>query len=134
MEVGGPRAPVIRASADQDARVDQQLLSELQSLRQRGVEVHLATNQDHRRADYIMRTLGLARHVDGIHYSAALGHRKPDPAFFHAVAGRARRAPADLLLIDDFLDNVISAEGAGWSAVHWTGEVRLGDLVAPHFP
>ncbi len=117
----------------QDARVDQELLSDLRTLRQRGVEVHLATNQDHRRADYIMRDLGLSQHVDGIHYSAALGCRKPDPEFFHKVVNRVQRAPADLLLIDDYLDNVRSAVTAGWSAVHWTGETRLAELLGPQF-
>ena len=117
----------------QDARVDEQLLSELGALRQRGVEVYLATNQDHRRADYIMRDLGFSQHVDGIHYSAALGCRKPDREFFRKVADRLQRAPADLLLIDDFLDNVLSAEAAGWSAEHWTGEKRFAELLESHF-
>ena len=116
----------------QDARISHQLLLELDALRQQGIKVHLATNQDHRRADYIMRALGLAEHVDDIHYSAALGCRKPDPEFFHRVADRVRRPPAELLLIDDYLDNVRCAEAVGWSAIHWTGDRSLTDAVRPY--
>jgi putative hydrolase of the HAD superfamily len=113
----------------QDARLDTRLLAELGAQRRRGVQIHLATNQDHMRAEHLMRTLGLSQHVDGIHYSAALGCRKPDAEFFHRAAGRVALPPGDLLLIDDSADNVRAARSAGWEAVHWTGESSLADLL-----
>jgi putative hydrolase of the HAD superfamily len=115
-----------------DARIDVGLLAEVDALRQRGVPVHLATNQEHRRMQYLMQTLELSRHVDGIHHSATLGLRKPDAAFFDRVAARMRRAPRDLVLVDDMLDNVRGAEAAGWAAVHWTAQKALTELLRPH--
>lgn len=113
----------------QDAKVDEALLAELGALRGRGVPVHLATNQDHLRADYLMRVVGLSDHVDGIHYSADLGCRKPDAAFFRQVSARLRRAPPDLLLIDDVVENVRGAQAAGWAAIHWTGQRTLAECL-----
>ena len=113
----------------QDARLDEALLAELGALRKRGMPVHLATNQDHLRADYLMRIVGLSDHVDGIHYSADLGCRKPDAAFFHQVATRLDRAPRDLLLIDDAIENVRGAQAVGWSAIHWTAQRSLAECL-----
>ncbi len=114
---------------NQDARIDQALLADLGRLRRGGWPVHLATNQEHQRADHLMRALGLADHVDGIHYSADLGCRKPDAAFFHQVAARLREPPHNLLLLDDATENVRAAQAAGWSAVHWTGLRSLADCL-----
>lgn len=117
----------------QDARLDEQLLADLVVLRREGIKVHLATNQDHMRAIHLMRSLGLSGYVDGIHYSAELGSRKPDPAFFQSVSARVRLKPAELLLVDDTIENVRAAEAAGWMSVHWTGELRLAELLPPGF-
>lgn len=116
---------------EQDSRLDRALLDELAAERAAGREIHLATNQEHLRADFLMRTLGLAPHVDGMHYSAALGCRKPDPAFFLAVAGRLGRPPGELLLIDDTPENLEGARAAGCRAVPWTGETSLAALLRP---
>jgi putative hydrolase of the HAD superfamily len=116
----------------QDARVDTALLAEFQRYRTLGLKIHLATNQEHLRAAYLLDTLGLSAHVDRVHYSAAVGHRKPDRAFFDTVAASIDLAPQSLILIDDTLPNIEAARDAGWHAVHWTGEERLADLLAPH--
>jgi putative hydrolase of the HAD superfamily len=112
----------------QDARLNHEVLEDLATLRRGGLRVHLATNQEHERARYLMNTLGLAAHVDGCHYSAAIGHCKPMPEFFDAVALTVGLPPAELLLIDDSEENVRGAIGAGWDAAHWTGRQRLSDL------
>jgi putative hydrolase of the HAD superfamily len=64
-----------------------------------------------------------------MHYAADLGCGKPDPAFFAQVARRTGLAPAEMLLIDDKLENVEAARAAGWGGLHWTGERRLADLL-----
>jgi putative hydrolase of the HAD superfamily len=110
---------------DQDARLNTELLNDLADLRGKGLDVHLATNQEHERARYLMQTLGLAVHVDGCHYSAAIGHCKPASEFFHSVASTVGLPPKDLLLIDDAEENVRAAVKSGWCAVRWTGRDRL---------
>jgi putative hydrolase of the HAD superfamily len=110
----------------QDSRVDAAVLAEVAALRAAGVAVHLATNQEHLRAAWLReRFAGL---VDGVQYSAALGVRKPEPAFFARAA--AAVGNGGLMLVDDSAANVAAARAAGWRAALWTGERPLGALVA----
>lgn len=112
-----------------DARVDTALLAALAGLRASGLQVHLATNQEHERARHLLEDLGLAAHIDGCHHSAALGCAKPEPEFFDAVAGRVGLAPAALLLVDDSAANVAAARAAGWRAVLWTPGADLASAI-----
>ena len=43
------------------------------SVRRTGVELHLVTVQEHRRAAYLWHDLGLRERFDGLHHSAAVG-------------------------------------------------------------
>ena len=107
----------------QDARLDDRLLDALALYRTCGVRIYLATNQEHLRATYLMQTLGLQEHVDGMVYSAALGCRKPDRLFFEKATRLSGFSPSELLLIDDTSENVEAARHAGWSGLAW----RPGD-------
>ncbi|MBY0505265.1 MAG: HAD-IA family hydrolase [Bryobacteraceae bacterium] len=114
---------------ERDSRLNRQFLQELDTIRAKGMRVHLATNQEHRRAQYLMDSLGLANHVDGIQYSAGLGARKPFREFFDQAALRVDLHPNELLLVDDSTENVKGAEAAGWKAAHWTGGQSLIEIV-----
>jgi putative hydrolase of the HAD superfamily len=129
-------APHVAASSlmaywfEKDAHLDHALLRDLKALRANGLQLHLATTQEHRRADYLWSDLRLRTLFDGLHHSAAVGHAKPDPAYFAAVEARCGMAPAELLLIDDSERNVDAALAWGWRAIAWTGQRRLTDLLA----
>jgi len=114
---------------EKDAILDRQLLDDLAQVRARGTALHLATVQEHLRANYIWTALGLCERFDAMHYAAELGCGKPDPAFFAKVGERTGLAPAEMLLIDDKAENVEAARAAGWGGLHWTGERRLADLL-----
>lgn len=113
-----------------DAQTDDQLLADLAQLRARGVALHLATVQEHRRARHLWEALGFRERFDAIHYAADLGVKKPDPAFFAAVAARTGFAPAEMLLLDDKLANVEAARAAGWRGALWDGTARLEAVLA----
>lgn len=113
-----------------DARVDAGVLEDIAHLRAKGQSVVLCTNQDHQRAAYLMHDLGLGAHVDGMIYSAALGTRKPEAAFFTAARAQTGLPPEALLLIDDTRANVTAARKAGWRGRLWLGDKRLRDCVA----
>lgn len=117
----------------QGARQDGALIAALARIRARGLPVWLATNQDALRAVWLMRDLGLARHVDGMIDSASLGAAKPDAAFFDRAAGVMARQTGlrrrSLLLIDDTKANVASARANGWRAEQWTGGEEIEALL-----
>jgi putative hydrolase of the HAD superfamily len=114
---------------EKDARLDEVLLADLADVRAGGVQLHLATVQDHERARYLWETLGFRDRFDAVHYAAEIGWRKSDPQFYAAVEARCGFAPTELLLVDDTSANVETARACGWRAVQWTGEARLADLL-----
>ena len=113
-----------------DAQIDHALLADLADLRATGVQLHLATVQEHERAAYLWDVLGFRHRFDAIHHSAALGCGKPDPAYFAAVEARTGFAPTDLVLIDDRAANVEAARAAGWGGVLWDGTQRLAEVLS----
>lgn len=115
---------------ENDSRIDTEMLAAMDRLRASGLKVLLATNQEHLRARYLMEDMGLGRHVDGIAYSAALGHRKPMAGFYAAAQRLAGVPAADLVLVDDVAANVEAAIAAGWRGVQWTGGQRLEAVLA----
>lgn len=117
-----------------DSRIDQDVLRAIGELRATGDRVYLATNQEHMRANYLMTDMGLEGQVDGIFYSAALGHRKPSKEFY-ALATEAAGASLDsIFLIDDTPDNVLAARDFGWNAVHWKQGMTLAEELAAFVP
>ena len=113
-----------------DAHINRALLGEVVTLRTTGVEVHLATVQEHERAHHLWEVLGLRHSFDGLHYSADLGHAKPAVGFYRGVEARTGFEAGELLLVDDGLENVEGAAACGWSAALWAGEERLASIVA----
>lgn len=113
-----------------DAEVDSTFLGQLEPLRASGVALHLATNQEHERAAFLWKTVGLQDHFTAMHYSADVGWAKPDPGFFTTVVARTGYAPADLTLVDDRPENVAAARQAGWGGLYWDGTGTLADLLA----
>jgi putative hydrolase of the HAD superfamily len=116
-----------------DSSVDKALLGALRVARDRGLSLHLATNQEHERASYLWKHIGLAAHFDAIHFSAQLGVTKPDSLFFDAVLARAKFAAEEILLIDDTPVNVSEAKRAGWHALLWSGQYEFAALLDADF-
>ncbi|RWX76686.1 HAD family hydrolase [Neorhizobium lilium] len=121
---------------ENDSLLDQRLLDRLGALRQDDVRLYLATNQEHRRAAYLMNEMGLGRHFDGIFYSADLGHRKPTHDFYRLATDSAGVSPSEIAFLDDMLENVEAAREFGWNAVQWMAdmelETALTSLTTPH--
>jgi putative hydrolase of the HAD superfamily len=98
-----------------------------------GVNVVLATNQEHRRAVFLRERLGMLMPIDDVLYSADLGHQKHERAFFEKASGRLglRRGEGErVVFVDDLFVNVEMAEAAGWRGVHasddndWVAQVQ----------
>lgn len=115
---------------EHDSHLDHDLLEQLAVVRAGGVQVHLATVQEHERADYLWTKMALKDRFDAIHYAADLGHAKPAPEFYREIEARTGFAPSDIFFIDDKAANVEAAQACGWATAVWTGEDRLADLMA----
>ena len=119
---------------EHDSHINHDLLKQLIALRATGLELHLATVQEHERARYLWQTLGFEHHFAAIHYAAALGAAKPAQAFFEAIELRTGFEPFDLFFIDDSPRNVEAAIARGWCATVWDGQTSLIDLMSAHSP
>ncbi|WP_397422050.1 HAD family hydrolase [Phenylobacterium sp.] len=117
---------------EKDSRLNHVLLADLATLRAAGIQLHLATIQEHERATYLWETLGLRDRFDAMHYAASIGWKKTDREFYAAVEARTGIAGADILLLDDTAANVEAARAAGWGGALWDGRARLSQVLEKH--
>lgn len=85
-----------------------------------GCRVVLATNQEHRRAEYLRQRIGAVTPIDNVLYSADIGHQKHDRQFFEVASSRLGLTAAErpnVVFVDDVMNNVEVARSCGWSAV-----------------
>lgn len=92
------------------------VLSLVGSVRERGVLVGLATNQQQRRARFMTESLGYGEHFDELFFSYRLGHAKPEGAYFEAVLAALGQRPEEVLFVDDHRTNVEAARSVGLAA------------------
>lgn len=96
-----------------DIEVDPEVLQLCDQLRERGVRVHVASNQQPMRKEFITSAFGYADHFDEQFYSCDLRVAKPDVAFFRAIIDRLQVTPEHTLFIDDLEENVAAARTTG---------------------
>ena len=83
----------------------------------RGLALGIASNFDARLLA-VCEGLAPLDECRRVFVSSQLGVRKPNPAFFAAIAERLRLPPERILLIGDDLDNdYLAAAAAGWQSV-----------------
>lgn len=63
--------------------------------------------------------MGFDSMFDDLFFSCELGHMKPEPVFFEAVARKLNSAPAELHFWDDSLAYIDAAKRAGWNGHHF---------------
>lgn len=102
-----------------DIHVEPSSLELVRDLRQVGVGVHLATNQQARRASYMRASLGYDDLFDESFYSCEVGVTKPEAAFFTTIVDRLGCSPPEVLFVDDHEPNVAAAREVGLAAERW---------------
>jgi putative hydrolase of the HAD superfamily len=122
-------AALIQYWFENDSHLDHSLLAQLGSIRSLGVQLHLATVQEHERAKYIWNELGMKNHFDDMHYAADLGCTKPDERFYESIEARSGFSSREIFFIDDKQANIDAALARGWSGHVWDGTGRLDDLL-----
>jgi putative hydrolase of the HAD superfamily len=100
-----------------------------------GCRVVLATNQEHRRADYLRRRIGAVVPLDRVLYSADVGCQKHDRRFFEVASEHLGLTAAEwpsVVFVDDVMANVEVARSVGWRAVHASTDQPWRQEVAEH--
>jgi putative hydrolase of the HAD superfamily len=123
-------------------RVNREAPTFFTRLRERGLTIGIASNYDSRLLRVVEGHAELRPLRDRVVISAAVGHRKPSPEFFAAVAQAAGCGPGEVLFVGDDTDNDYEgALAAGMGAVLLDARGRhpavgrriagLAELVAP---
>lgn len=101
-----------------DSQLNEPLLEDLRQLKASAdIRLFIATNQDHMRAQWLWQTLGLNTIFEDIFYSARVGVKKPNKAFFDFATERMRGVEGMPLFFDDTPRVVEGARSYGWETV-----------------
>lgn len=89
----------------------------LQTLRERGYQVAILSNWDHR-LRVLLERMNLLGHFDELFISSEVGYEKPDPRIFQKVTERLHLPPQALLHIGDSRHHdADAARAAGWQGL-----------------
>ena len=119
----------------QRIHVEESSVGLVHALRDAGLGVHLATNQEAGRASYMKDALGYDDLFDSSFYSCDVGAAKPEAAFFTATLDGLGVGAPEVLFVDDQEPNVVAAREAGLASELWRiddGVGRLQRLLAAH--
>lgn len=117
---GGATATFIQDWFALDTAFDTELLQLVHAVRDQGIRVYVASNQEQLRARYLTDTLRMSDYFDGLFFSSHLGFRKPDPEFYLSITERLRCEPGEILFFDDTVASVEAARAFGWRAEVYT--------------
>lgn len=109
--------------------LDPRAMPVLERLRRRGLRLGAVSNWDER-LPLLLDRLGIARSLDAIVYSAAVGVEKPHPKIFHRALAELGVPPEAALHVGDrTIEDVEGAEAIGMRAWHLDRGAKLDDLL-----
>jgi putative hydrolase of the HAD superfamily len=114
-----------------DLRPVEQARALLARIRSSGITCVLATNQDSLREKHMRPVYEPL--LDRLYFSSAMGAKKPEPAYFIAIADDLGVDLSELVFVDDSEVNVAGAAEIGVQAVRWhfsLGIERLREALA----
>lgn len=97
----------------------------LDFLKREGLRTAVATSTSRRHALPYLEQTGAARYLDGMVFGDMLEKSKPAPDIYLKAAAEIETLPADCMALEDSPLGILSAHGAGMTAV------MVPDLVAP---
>ena len=119
---------VIKYWHEKDSNINRALYNIVEQLSAlNGVNLYIATNQTHERAQYLWNNLGFKNHFKDIYYSARLGCLKYDTHYFAQIEADLNLDPIHdtILYFDDHPKNIEVAAERGWKAVLFD---HIGDV------
>lgn len=112
------RLPELQARFWGGDRLDLELLDFIRLLKRNYTIALLSNNWSDLRQALTSQWV-IAGDFDEIVISAEVGLVKPEPEIYRLTEEKLGSLPAQMLFIDDFIENVQSAQAEGWQAVHF---------------
>lgn len=100
---------------DRDHIPDEKTLALVRRARAAGAINVIATNNEIYRADWIEQ-MGFGEHMHEVFAAGRMRLAKPDLAYFRHIEDALGYTGSDVILIDDFEENVLAAREHGWDA------------------
>jgi HAD superfamily hydrolase (TIGR01509 family) len=92
-------------------------------LRRRGVPTYIFSNTNDLAIEHVERNFPFFKNFDGYIYSCEVGAMKPDAKIYAAMEKLCGRSGADIIYLDDRVENVEAGLVRGWRAIlHETPE------------
>jgi epoxide hydrolase-like predicted phosphatase len=122
---------------EQTYRVNAFVVERIVRLREQGYRTGLLTNSMKEFRPSLARDVDLGL-FDVVVDSSEVGARKPEPAIYERMTAALGVPPSRIVYLDDFEDNLVGADAAGWTVVHvrdaHTALVELDELLGPDHP
>ena len=100
-----------------------------EELRQRGFQTYIFSNTNDIAIGHIRREFPFFKNFDGYIFSYEAKSMKPDAKIYEVMEKMSGRRGADLIYIDDRVENVEAGSARGWRAIlHETPEKTRADL------
>ena len=92
-------------------------------LRRRGIPTYIFSNTNDLAIEHVERNFLFFKHFDGYIYSYEVGAMKPGSKIYEAMEKLCGRKGADIIYLDDRLENIQAGSARGWQALlHETPE------------
>jgi len=92
-------------------------------LRRRGLKTYIFSNTNDLATEHIQRNFPFFGNFDGYILSYEVGGMKPQPKIYEAMEAMTGRRGADMVYLDDRLENIEAGAARGWQAIlHETPE------------
>ncbi len=96
-----------------ERELDDEILTVVKSLKSKGVNCYLVSDNEKYRADYLLNKVGIKRYFDDTFFSCFVGYTKSEPDFFKAVIKKLKLKPEEIDYWDDDPKNVEVAKSVG---------------------
>lgn len=102
---------------DTEQKANKDIIAYVVSLRSRGIQCFLATNQEKHQVEFLRESMGLSAIFDHIFASCEMGVLKPEQDFFRQIMDFVGVFPREEVLYwDDIFSNVEKARNFGFRA------------------
>ena len=99
--------------------MNRELVAHVQRLHQAGYRTGLLSNYADDARPLWTEVYPFIDYFDGVVISSEVGLMKPDPKIYYLAADSVAVSPAEVLFIDDFIENVEGARQVGMQAIHF---------------